>query len=239
MPKAIIFDLDDTIISEDAVTEQVWRNTCLRFAPYVDGLKAESLYGAIRQAREWYWADPERHRLGRLNMIEARRDEVKLAFSNLHIDSPDLAGKIADIVSIESEKAVYLFPEAIGTLKHLKKRGVLLALITNGASGMQRAKIQRFGLEPFFNSILVEGEFGSGKPDSRIFTYTLQKLNINSADAWMVGDDLERDIAPCQPLGIFSIWVDWNGTGLPASARVTPDKIIKNIAELLPLSSIP
>jgi putative hydrolase of the HAD superfamily len=238
VPKAIIFDLDDTIISYDSVTEQVWEDVCRRFAVGVDGLTPESLFKAISQAREWYWADPERHRLGRLHLLESRRDVVKLALSNLGIDSSELANKIADTFSIERDEAAFLFPGAIDTLKHLRKKDLRMALITNGASDMQRAKLKRFGLEPFFDSILIEGEFGTGKPDSRVFSHTLQKLNISASDAWMVGDDLGRDIAPCQPLGIFSVWVDWRGAGLPPSGEVRPDKIIRNIGELLPLPSI-
>jgi putative hydrolase of the HAD superfamily len=238
VPEAIIFDLDDTLISYDAVTERVWEDVCRRFARGADGLKAESLYDAIGQAREWYWADPERHRLGRLNLFEARREVVKLALSYLNIDSPGLGNQIADSFSIEREEAAYLFPDAVDTLTRLRKKGLRLALITNGAGDMQRAKLQRFALEPFFDSILIEGEFGCGKPDPRVFTHTLQKLNIGSTDAWMVGDDLGRDISPCQPLGIFSVWVDWKGTGLPPSGKVKPDKIIRNIGELLPLTSI-
>jgi putative hydrolase of the HAD superfamily len=236
VPKAIIFDLDDTLIGYDVVTDQVWEDICLRFAGEIEGLKPESLYNAIARAREQYWADPERHRLGRLHLFQARRDVVSLAFSFLHIHSPELACKIADAFSIEREQAVFILPQAIDTLSHLKQKGVRLGLVTNGASEMQRAKIKRFGLEPFFNSILIEGEFGAGKPDSRVFVHTLQKLNTGTVDTWMVGDDLGRDIAPCRPLGIFSVWVDWKGTGLPPSGKVAPDKIIRNVGELLPLA---
>ena len=238
MPEAIIFDLDDTIISFDSVTEQVWEDVCRRFAVGVDGLTPESLLKAIGRAREWYWADLERHRLGRLHLFEARREVVKLAFSYLKMDLPALANKIADTFTIERDEAAFLFPDAIDTLTFLKQNGKRLALITNGASEMQRAKLLRFGLEPFFDSILIEGEFGAGKPDSRVFTHTLQKLNIRGADAWMVGDDLGRDIAPCQPLGIFSVWVDWRGAGLPSSGKIKPDKIIGNIGELLRLKTL-
>ena len=230
VPKAIIFDLDDTIISYDSVTEQVWKDVCRRYASGVNGLDAESLYQAIGRAREWYWADPERHRLGRLNLFSARREVLKLALSYLDFDLPDLANKIADTFSIERDEAAFLFPGAVDTLTFLKQNGRRLALITNGA--MQRAKLHRFGLEPFFDSILIEGEFGCGKPDSRVFTHTLQKLAINAADAWMVGDDLGRDLAPCKPLGIYTVWVDWKGAGLPSSGKVKPDKIIANISEL-------
>jgi putative hydrolase of the HAD superfamily len=238
VPQAIIFDLDDTIISTDAVTEQIWRDICRRFAPGADGFTGEDLYSAIGKARDWYWNDTERHRAGRLNLIEARRDVVRLAFSYLDIDSPDLVVKIADTFSTEREEATCLFPGATETLEQLRKAGRRLALITNGAWEMQRAKLQRFGLEPFFDSILIEGEFGTGKPDSRVFTHTLQELGIGAAEAWMVGDDLGRDIAPCQPLGIVSVWVDWRGVGLPLSGNVRPDKIIRNISEILQITRL-
>jgi FMN phosphatase YigB (HAD superfamily) len=51
----------------------------------------------------------------------------------------------------------------------------------------------------------------------------------------MVGDDLQRDIAGAQKLGIYSIWCDYGRNGLPEGSRVKPDKIINNIAELLSL----
>jgi putative hydrolase of the HAD superfamily len=238
VPVAIIFDLDDTIISYDAITEQVWDNICRRYAGDIDGLKADSLYNAIGRIREWYWADPERHRQGRLKLFEARRNIVRLALTSLNIDSPELADKIADSYSLEREEAACLFPDALATLKHLKNKGVRMALITNGGADLQRAKIHKFGLEPFFESILIEGEFGAGKPDSLVFTHTLQKLGISALDAWMVGDDLGRDIAPCQPLDIFSVWVDWKGAGLPPSSKIKPDKTIRNIGELLRLTLI-
>ena len=84
---------------------------------------------------------------------------------------------------------------------------------------------------------MIEGEFGVGKPDSRLFIHTLEKLSVTTAEAWMVGDDLNRDIAPCKALGIYSIWVDWKGVGLPSSFKSTPEKIIKNIGELVRLTA--
>jgi putative hydrolase of the HAD superfamily len=161
-----------------------------------------------------------------------------MAFTRLGRDDLELADKIADAFSAEREATSSLVPGAVDTLESLRKRGIRLALITNGGSEMQRAKIQKFGLAPFFDNILVEGEFGCGKPDEAVFLHSLEKLKVSPSDAWMVGDDLERDIAPCLPLGIFSIWVDWKGTGLPSSVKVEPDKIVRNIGELLPLASL-
>ena len=115
------------------------------------------------------------------------------------------------------------------------KKKVKLALLTNGAGEVQRAKINRFGLARYFPTCLVEGELGYGKPDQRVFKMALNKLDVRPNQAWMVGDDLERDIAGAQTAGIFSIWHDYKKTGLPAGSMVTPDKTISNITELLSL----
>ena len=237
MPKAIIFDLDDTIVAYDTVTASVWGDVCRRFAP-AEGLDAEKLLETIMSAGNWYWGDPERHRQGRLKLPEARREVVRIAFNRLGLDSSELADTIADTYTVEREEAAFIIPEAIPTLERLKDQGIRLALITNGMSIIQRAKLKRFNLEPFFESIIVEGEFGAGKPDNSVFLHTLEKLNVKSSEAWMVGDDLERDIAPCLEMGIYAIWVDRRGTGLSVSGIVKPDAIVSSINEIFKIIQV-
>ena len=72
-----------------------------------------------------------------------------------------------------------------------------------------------------------------GKPDKRIFLHALERLNTSPKNAWMVGDNLDWDVAGAQQLGIYGIWVDWRGEGLPELSLVQPDRIIRNISELL------
>lgn len=233
MPEAILFDLDDTIIAHGVVADSCWQELCRKFAPHVKGLEAEKLLNAINEARDWYWNDPERHRRGRLNLVVARRELVSLAFSSLGINNTDIANQLADAYSTEREEDVVPFSGAIDTLENFRNRGIKLALVSNGSSEVQRRKIKRFKLATFFDCIIIEGELGVGKPDERIFVHTLKKLNASPTSAWMVGDDLERDVAGAQRLGIYGIWVDWRGEGLPELSTVQPDRIIRNISELL------
>ena len=231
-PKAILFDLDDTIATWDAGSEQVWLDVCRRFAPRIGRIDANQLNATIREVRVWYMSDRERHRYMRLNLEKARREEVGMAFARLGIDAPHIANELADLYNVERVTATSLIPGAIDTLKRYKDTNMRLALLTNGSSKDQRRKIERFGLSPFFDFIVIEEEFGSGKPDERVFLHALEKLNVSPAEAWMVGDDLERDIGGAKQVGIFGIWVDWRGTGLPGSTLVRPDKIIRAISEL-------
>lgn len=125
-------------------------------------------------------------------------------------------------------------PGAIDALRRLRDRGVALALLTNGDTQGQRNKIERFGLAPFFNDILVEGELGYGKPDLRVYSRALSSLEVEPGETWMVGDNLEWDVSAPQKLGIAGIWVDYAGTGLPPATDVVPDRIMRSISELVP-----
>ncbi len=106
--------------------------------------------------------------------------------------------------------------------------------MTNGAAEIQRGKIARFDLAHRFDHIQIEGEHGFGKPDERAYRHAMQALGVTAPETWMVGDHLEWEVAAPQRLGIFAIWHDALGEGLPAESAVKPDRIIRRLTELLP-----
>jgi putative hydrolase of the HAD superfamily len=232
-PRAILIDLDDTILSLNASVDLCWRTVCSRYSDKTGGLQVDKLLAAIDKTRAWYWSDPGRHRTGRLNLYSARREVVNLAFQGLGIHDPGAADSLADDYGAEMEKCMAPFPGALDTLEHFKRNKVRLALLTNGASGIQRRKIDRFNLAPVFDIILVEEEMGFGKPDERVFLKALSHFGIGPGDAWMAGDDLERDIAGAQAAGIFSFWVNSRNVELHPSSAIRPDRAVKSINELV------
>jgi putative hydrolase of the HAD superfamily len=116
------------------------------------------LFNTIQAVRTWYWSDPVRHKWARHHLSEARRQIVQRAFETLGIEELALAHDMADTYTVEREALIHLFPGTVATLHDLRDRQVALALITNGAAQQQRQKVQRFGLERFFTTILIEGE---------------------------------------------------------------------------------
>jgi putative hydrolase of the HAD superfamily len=224
--------MDDTLIVSDVPYQTLWESSVKLYAAELGGLDTMVVYKTIREVADCYWGDPERHRQGRLDLLVHRRLIVKSALEKLGNPNEKLAYKIAGEYAAEREQHEVLVPLALETLENLRKQGIKLGLITNGGSEMQRAKIKKFNLEPLFDNILIEGEFGCGKPDERVFLHTLEKFNTKPSAAWMAGDDLNRDIAPCNGLGIFSLWVNVNGDGLAADAKIRPDRTIKTIAEI-------
>ncbi len=98
---------------------------------------------------------------------------------------------------------------------------------------MRGGGIERFELAHRFDHIQIEGEHGFGKPEERAYLHAMQALGVEPHEAWMVGDHLEWEVAAPQRLGIFAIWHDALGRGLPAGSPVKPDRIIRSLSELL------
>ena len=233
LPRAILFDLDDTILTYTAKVDSCWRTVCNRFAVEVPGLTPDRLLAEIDRVRDWYWSDPERHRRGRLDLERARQELVGIALQALGADRPDLARRIVQDFSALRDETLRPVPGALEMLRRLRRLGVRLALVSNGSGAAQRSKIDRFGLAPLFDAIVIEGEFGAGKPDERVYLYACEQLGVAPAEAWMIGDRLDWDVEAPQRLGILAIWVDKAGQGLPPSSPVRPDRIIRSVAELL------
>ena len=234
LPKAILFDLDDTIVSASAFTPNAMEQACVRFAPRIPGVSAEGLYAAFQDSAMEYWSEPERQRQGRLNPAEATLAIAESALDSVGVrDESGLAGELAQSYLATRERSLRLYPGAIETLEKLRGKGVRLALITNGSAEGQRGKVVRFGLERHFGCIVIEGEFGVGKPDERVYRHALAALDTEPGDAWMVGDNLEWEVATPQRLGLRGIWVDWAGAGLPEGTSVKPDRIVRGISELV------
>ena len=80
---------------------------------------------------------------------------------------------------------------------------------------------------------MIEGEFGAGKPEEVVYRHALESLRVEAATAWMVGDNLEWDVAAPQRLGLTGVWIDGPGQGLPAEAEVRPHRVIRRFAELV------
>jgi len=232
LPAGFLLDLDDTILDDSSNIDQCWRDACAANASELGGLDLSVVVDTIRHTSRWYWSDPDRHRDGRLELDAARREVVRLALLELGMKDAAVAAKIGDAYGYQRDSGMEPLPDAIDTVRWLKESGCALALLTNGAGPAQRKKIARFGLAEFFDIILVEGEVGFGKPDPRVYQLALSELDLAPRDAWMAGDHLDWDVAAPQQLGLFTIWIDRQGRGLPPQSSVRPNRIVRALSEL-------
>ena len=231
IPPTLLFDLDDTVLSYSAVIEGFWDELVGEFVPA--DVELSALRAALAESRAWYWRDAERSRRGRLDLVRARREIVGRAFDAIACERPEVVNALADAFTARREARIVPFVGAIETLHELRRRGSRLGLVTNGEQKFQRAKIARFALEPLFDVIVIEQEFGTGKPDPRVFEHALGSLNAMPEETWMVGDNLEADIRPARELGLHTVWVDHEKHGLPERPSGRPHRVVRAIREIL------
>ena len=239
LPRAMLIDMDDTILSAYGRPEIAWHNVAAEFAAEFGPFTSQQVAAAVLNSARKFWSVAGAE--WRMKLDEARRLTVAGGFAALAADghtlSEDLAARLANRFTAYREEEMFVFPGAHDAIDELKTRGVKLALVTNGAAGTQRAKVERFELAHRFDHIQIEGEHGFGKPEERAYLHAMQALGVTAPDTWMIGDNLEWEIEVPQRLGIYAIWMDAHGDGLPADTHVKPDRIIRSLTELLPVEA--
>jgi putative hydrolase of the HAD superfamily len=237
LPQAVFFDLDDTLLNDNRASEVAWQKVCEISANKTRLFDSRELFKRINVIRKEFWSDPNRDLPGDEAMFNynfGRMVIVKTALNELgYFRNDNTAVEIVDNYSQLKLECLEFFPEAEKILGTLQKRGIRLALITNGEALEQRTKIERIGIQKFFNVCLVAGELGHGKPHRKIFELALNRLQVEPQQAWMVGNDLHNDINGAHQSGIYAIWCDYGNKGLPADSKVKPDRIIHSLTELL------
>ena len=238
LPRAMLIDMDDTILSAYGRPDIAWDKVAAEFAAEFGSIPSREVAAAVVEYARGFWATAEAE--WRLKLEEARHVVVRGGFAALAAKgyqplSPDLAVRLADRFHGYREEEMFVFPGAPDAIDALRAHGVKLALVTNGAAGPQRAKVERFALTHRFDHIQIEGEHGFGKPEERAYLHAMQALGVTAPETWMVGDNLEWEVEAPQRLGIYAIWIDVHGEGLPADSGIKPDRIIRSLTELLPL----
>jgi|SRR5579871_97790 len=238
LPRAILFDLDDTIIQAYGRPELAWSAVIAEYGPLLAPLRESDVLTAVLATTSSFWADPERHRIWRQKLRHARREIVARAFTDMaqrveKVPSAEVQRRLADRFSDYRDENRRLFPDAHTVIDSLRAQGIRLALVTNGASEDQREKITQFDLAHRFDHIQIEGEYGFGKPEPRAYLHAMSTLGVGAHETWTVGDNLEWEVTAPQQLGIHAIWYDPYGDGLPEDSNARPDRVVRTLSELL------
>ena len=229
--RAVLFDLDDTLLDYTGGVSELWAATC-RDAAGPAGLDGEALVGAIQEARQWFWGDPVRHRTERVQMLAAWGKIARCALDAIGCSDEELATRIAADFHVRRAAGDRLFADALPCLEALRGRGYVLGLVTNGDRRMQRDKLARHRLAGYFDAVVIEGEVGVGKPEAAIFQRALDELGIAPGDAVMIGDNLEWDVGGAEHVGIPGIWLDRGGGDAPPGRPVSQRRVVRSLDEV-------
>jgi YjjG family noncanonical pyrimidine nucleotidase len=220
--RAFLIDADNTIFDYDRSETESLAETLVH-AGYQGAFPAAQ--SAYRQINGDFWHRLERGKITMETLKWERFRELARALA-LTADPRDLSSYYIERLGSK----FHFRPHAYETLQALS-RGASLCLVTNGITRVQKERIARAGIAPFFRHTLISEEIGIAKPDPRFFLRALSELGTGPDGALCVGDNLSSDIGGAKSAGIDACWYAPLGGEIPAGQPV-PDYIISDLQEL-------
>ena len=203
MVRAVFLDLDNTLVDRDGAFDR-WVRQYTSDASVIAALVAADAGGA-RPRREF--AAELFERLG----LSGDPDALAEGFA------------VALAAFVEPEPGVRTALEQI----HGRCR---IAVVSNGGSVGQRAKLARLGLDGVIDHVFISAEINLAKPDPELFRHVLNWAEADAADCAFVGDDPYLDLAPAAALGMITIWRE---RGMWPADQASPAFVIRTIPELV------
>lgn len=212
MIKAVLFDLDGTLLNRDESLKGFINYQYERLKRFVGNVPKNQYIARFIEldGRGYVWKDKVYQQLTReLNISKITWDEL-----------------LQDYIDNFKFNCVP-FDNLIQMLEELKRSNVSLGMITNGYGQFQMNNVKALGIEQYFDVILVSEWEGIKKPDPEIFQRALEKINVSPEQSIFVGDHPENDVKASQNIGMKGIWkkdLQWKD--------VKADFIVNNLEEL-------
>ena len=243
MLKAILFDLDNTLIDWGEFFGQ-WE---VVETPHIE--RVYDYLGTLSQP----CADVQTFKQAYFDRTQIAWDRASETLQAPHIGRVLI--EAAANVGISAEKidmracleaygwgtvdAVKVFPEVTEILPLLRDRGILLGMITNGYAPMwmRDFELAHYGLLEYFTACrFSSADEGVLKPHPDLFTKALDCLGTTAQETVFVGDSLSADVAGAQGVGMRAVHrARTSSEAYYDPVDVTPDATIENLRELLPV----
>ena len=222
MIKVVVFDLDDTLISESkyafsAFTEIV---SYLENILLIDKMK---IYEDI------------------LNLYHKEKTQIfDRLFEKYHKSlSSEMKSYLIDVYR-KHKPDITLDETTITILKSLRDKGIKTGIITDGYIETQKNKIEALNLIDFIDKIIYTDEFGREywKPNPLAFESMKEFFDVDYDEMIYIGDNIKKDFIAPNFLGMKSILLK-NNNGVYSNIHATfdditdlPHHIINSISEI-------
>lgn len=187
--RAVVFDLDDTLISESQYQKSA-QQAVLAFLSNELGLPLEVIEYHSRAVESG-----------------PRTDYFQRLLKRLGVQSTD--AWVSTLISVHRNHEPILdwYSDVPPALDELRNLGMKLAVITDGYSIAQHKKLDALGAHSHFDSIVVSDDFGRQfwKPHPLVFRETADRLSVQPPEMLYVGDNPEKDFYVSKSLGIQTV----------------------------------
>ena len=256
--KTVIFDLDDTLLWDKKSIADAFAKTCAQAAQKYPQIESATLEEYVRNAARalyegyetydytvqiginpfeglWGHFDDPTEDFQKMKAIVPtyRADSWTAGLKEYGIDYAAFGQELGEKFVENRIASPCLYDETYQVLDDLKERYQLI-LLTNGAPSLQNKKLEITPeLVPYFDKIIISGDFGIGKPDASIFEHVLTFADGNEEECIMVGDNLMTDILGSSRVNMRNVWI--NREDKAPSDVVAPTYEIDTLTKLKPL----
>lgn len=222
MIKAVIFDLDNTLVDFIAMKHAAIRAAIIAMVDA--GLKIPK---EVAEDKIYKIYDEEG--------IEDQRVFDK--FLQKELGQIDYKIHAAGIIGYRRarEAALVLYPHVQMALMELVKKGLKLAVVTDAPRLQAWLRLCQLNLHHYFDVVITYEDTNKRKPDPEPFKKALETLKLDYHETVMVGDWVERDIVGAKQLGMKSVFARYGDRFDTADSGA--DYEINDILELLDIIS--
>jgi putative hydrolase of the HAD superfamily len=191
--RAILFDLDNTLIDFMQMKEEACKAAVQ--AMIAAGLKMNEKEAYTRLMKTYF-------ALG----LESDIAFTQFLKENGQFDHKILAVAINDYLETKTN-LVKPYPDVKLVLQKLRKKGILLTIVTDAPKTKAYQRLLIMGIEPYFKFVVGFEDTNSKKQTGLPLMLALEILqkevpDIINSEILMVGDSIERDLAPAKKLGL-------------------------------------
>jgi YjjG family noncanonical pyrimidine nucleotidase len=227
MYKAIIFDLDNTLLNYSASELQCMQQTVAAHGLFEgEEDQWQQFWQNYLKINYQYWMSfvtkQSQHRSIQDVLIESFRDTVKVEEQQYYSLAHTYWQNFCDTC---------IYEQGANDVLHAVSSSYQLGIISNGIGAAQRKRLVAGNIDHLFQSIIVSDEIGIRKPNKEIFEAALEQLQLSPSEVLFVGDSLQDDYAGARNSGIDFCYYNRNRQEL--AERYKPHYRIDSLSQLL------
>lgn len=205
MIKAVLFDIDNTLLDFDAFVRQCLRKGFDRFSL---GEYTDRVYEIFAQTNREMWGAIEAGRMTYKDLMQNRFNCI-FAQCGIDFDGPTFEAFFCE----DLFNNTITMDGAVEILEYLRGRYVL-CVASNGPYAQQVNRLRLSGLLPCFSHLFISEQIGYAKPDRAFFLHCLNELALAPDEVLMVGDSYTSDICAAKACGLKTCYLgkgdaDW------------------------------
>jgi 2-haloacid dehalogenase len=197
--RALLFDLDDTLIDFGKGQQIALDQTCHELFPSDRRAEIKKQFQQINHAL-WDLVSTGQMTPSRL---KNERFEKLVELMKLDLEPHLIARKYETYLG----EQVIWFPGVPESLSHFKRR-YKAGVVTNGLTNVQKQKYEKGQMHSYFDCFVISESVGVSKPDKRIFEIAFEEMGIAPHETLMIGDSLENDYQGAMNCGMDFCWIN-------------------------------